>query len=72
MIFCHQAKILLRLITLNANGIKKTNTTPVEANLIFEKHTHRYKDFRISNVGKRNQTKDSAKHLRMLILGKAY
>lgn len=43
------------VILLNANGIKKTNATPIETNLTLEKYTHRYKDLRISDIGKRNQ-----------------
>lgn len=43
------------VILLHANGLKETNTTPVETNLTFEKYTHRYKDLRISDIEKRNQ-----------------
>lgn len=67
MAFCHQARILLRLISLSVSRISR----PVETNLIFKKHTHRYKDFRISNIGKRNQSKDSAKNLENAHSGKS-
>lgn len=52
-VFLHQVRIVV--ILLNANGIKKTNATPIETNPTLEKYTHRYKDLRISDIGKRNQ-----------------